>query len=267
MYKEIERYIPYCDISVFAFNDKKVLFAFNEKNIQDGACTLKVFIMLEYYRQKKEGYISGDELIEVTEENIATGAGTIKFLSVGMKVQVNDLVELMVSISDHMAANMLIDFLGIENINSTIRLYGFENTMLKKKYIVPKNKHVGYITAFEYAKFFQMLDNGKLIDKQCCNEMKNILLSQKYKDFLAEPLLNYEQYVDMASKSGKVDGRMGEVITSSCVNDGGICITKKQNYYIAFFSEIHNQMKVTMEDMKELLHKVSKVVFEENEKV
>ncbi len=264
MLKEIEKYNPYCDISVYAFNKNKILFAYNEDKVQDGACTLKVFIMLEYFRQKNEGIIDGKELIEITENNAATGAGTIKFLSYGMKVQVSELVELMVSISDHMAANLLIDFLGIDNINNTIKTYGFEKTLLLKKYIVPKNKRIGELSAYEYARFFKMLDNNELINQQCCDEMKTILLSQKYKDFLAEPIMNYEQYVDMASKSGKVDGRTTENITSSCVNDGGICITEINNYYVAFLSEIHTQSEVSMAEMKELMHKISIYIFEEN---
>lgn len=262
--EEIKKYELYSDISVFAFNKNEVLFAFNEDRVQDGACTLKVFIMLEYYRQKSVGMISGRELIEVTEENAATGAGIVKFLSYGMKIQVSDLVELMVAISDHMAANLLIDFLGIDNINRTMKEYGFEKAKVLKKYIVPHNKHVGEISAYEYARFYKMLDNDEFIDWQCCKEMKAILRSQRYKDFLAEPLIVYDQFVDMASKSGKVDGRTTELITSSCVNDGGICITRSGEYYIAFLSEIHAQSEVSMAEMKMLMHKVSRYVFEEN---
>lgn len=263
---EIRKYSSCCDISVFAMNKKTVLFSFNEDHVQDAACTLKVFIMLEYYRQKNVGIIDGNELIEITEDNAATGAGTIKFLSYGMKVKVSVLVELMVAISDHMAANLLIDYLGIDNINRTIQSYGFEKTILLKKYIVPKNKHVAEISAYEYARFYKMLDNNELINPQCCSEMKAILFSQKYKDFLAEPLLKYKHYVDMASKSGKVDGRTTDIITNSCVNDGGICITKNNDYYIAFLAEIHAKSEVKMSEMKELMHKVSKFVFEENGK-
>lgn len=261
---EISRYSTACDISIYAVNDKKVLFSYHENKIQDGACTLKVFIMLDYVRQMQEGTIKGNELLEVTKKNFATGAGTVKFLSYGMKVRANDLVELMVAISDHMAANILIDFLGIEHINQTIELFGFENTKLLKKYIVPHNSHVGETTAYDYARFFQMLDHNEFYNKDCCNYMRDILLSQKYKDFLAEPLMEYKEYLDMQSKSGKVDGRTFEQPVNSCVNDGGICITKTGNYYIAFLSEIHAQSDVQMTEMKELMHLISKKVFEVN---
>lgn len=254
----------HCDISIYAFDNEKILFSYNENHIQDGACTLKVFIMIEYVRQVIEGKICGSELAEVTEENVAMGAGTIKFLSYGMKVQISDLVELMVSISDHMAANMLIDYLGIDNINRTITEFGFSNTRLLKKYIVPRNKHVAETTAYEYARFYSMLDNNEFFDKKGCSYMKKILRNQKYKDFLAEPLAKYNEYIDMASKSGKVDGRTEQKIANSCVNDGGICITKSNRYYVAFLSEIHHDSCISMFEMKELMHEVSEYIFEEN---
>lgn len=264
IYDEIEKYATSCNISIYAVNKEKELFSYNEKKIQDAACTLKVFIMLDYVRQIQEGAISGYEMLEVTENNSATGAGTVKYLSYGMKVSAADLVELMVAISDHMAANILIDFLGIDHINQTISMFGFKNTKLLKKYLVPRYDHIGETTAFDYAIFFKKLDNNELYNRQCCDYMKGILLSQKYKDFLAEPLLHYDEYVDMQSKSGKVDGRTFEIPVNSCVNDGGICITKNGNYYIAFLSEIYKNSDVNMSDMKELMHKVSRKVFEVN---
>jgi beta-lactamase class A len=260
--KAIEKYITSCNVGICAYEKSSSIFSYNENMIVDAACTLKVFIMLDYVRQIREGTIRGDELLEVTKENTATGAGTIKFLSYGIRVKASDLVELMVAISDHMAANILIDFLGLEHINQTIRMFGFENTRLLKKYIVPKNSHVGEITAHDYARFYCMLDNNEFFEPECCEYMKEILQTQRYKDFLAEPLYEYGDFIDMKSKSGKVDGRTFETPVNSCVNDGGICITKKGNYYIAFLSEIDAHSEVKMSEMKNLMHLVSKQVFE-----
>lgn len=260
----LEKYKNSCNIAIYAINKKDILFSYNEYRMQDAACTLKVFIMLDYVRQLHEGKITGHELLEVTEENVATGAGTVKYLSIGMKMYAMDLVELMVAISDHMAANILIDFLGIEHINQTIEIFGFKNTKLLKKYIVPRYNHIGETTAYDYAQFFKMLDNNEFFNKNYCEYMKKILSTQKYKDFLAEPLFQYEQYIDMQSKSGKIDGRTFENQVNSCLNDGGICITKVGNYYISFLAEIFVKTEVNMSDIKELIHIVSRKIFEVN---
>ena len=75
---KIKEYASSCNIGIYAFNKEKILFSYYENRVQDGACTLKVFIMLDYVRQIQEGKIEGNEMVEVTEDNSATGAGTIR---------------------------------------------------------------------------------------------------------------------------------------------------------------------------------------------
>ncbi len=236
--EKLQNYKKKCNISIYAFNNKGIVFKYNEDRIQDGACVLKVFIMLEYIRQVEEGMITGKELLEVTSNNFATGAGTVKFLSEGMRIAADDLIDLMISISDHMAANILIDFLGMEHINETIEMFDFNHTKLLKKYLVPNEYYIGETTAYEYAMFYKKLDNNEFFSVSCCNYMKEKLAAQKYKDFLAEPLLEKEDFVMLQSKTGKMDGRTFEIPVNSCVNDGGICVTVVGNYYIAFLAEI-----------------------------
>ena len=262
--QEIKKYVPKCKIGICAYDENKEnIFSFDENIIIDAACTLKVFIMLEYMKQINEKRIIGNEYLIVTKENLATGAGVVKFLSYGIRVKANDLVELMISISDHMAANMLIDFLGLNNINETIRDFGFENTKLLKKYLVPHNKYVAKTTAYDYTNFFYMLDKNKFFNEESCKYMKDILFSQKYKDFLAEPLFSNNEYIDMASKSGKVDGRTFEIPVNSVMNDGGIVVTRTGNYYISFLSEFDSTSNVMMLDVKNFMHIVSKNILEE----
>lgn len=262
MQRIFDKYKENCDFSVYAYCQEGVLFSFNEHKIQDGACVLKVFIMLEFFRQVYLGDIHEDDLLEVTEENAATGAGIVKFLSYGMKVSAIDLVELMVSISDHMAANILIDYLGIDRINKTIIDYGFTQTKLLKKYLVPRENHVGETSAYDYARLYEMLDQDLFLDGAYCEKMREILAGQRYKDFLAEPLPFYDEYIDMQSKTGKVDGKTFDVPANSCMNDGGICITTRGKYYVAFLSEIHHDATVELESIKKVMHLTSKEIME-----
>ena len=260
--EKIEKYKNDCNISIFAFNNNGIIFKYNENRVQDGACTLKVFIMLDYVRQIVDGTITGKELLVVKQDDFATGAGTVKFLSEGMKIAADDLVELMISISDHMAANMLIDFLGMGHINETIEMFGFSHTKLLKKYLVPKEYYIGEITAYEYAMFFKMLDNNEFFGDFWCEYMRSKLALQKYKDFLAEPLINKDKFIMLQSKTGKMDGRTFKKKVNSCINDGGICVTTMGNYYIAFLSEIFHDSEMEMEEIKRFMHEISNTIFE-----
>ena len=83
--QEIKKYVPKCKIGICAYDENKEnIFSFDENIIIDAACTLKVFIMLEYMKQINEKRIIGNEYLIVTEENSATGAGVVKFLSYGI---------------------------------------------------------------------------------------------------------------------------------------------------------------------------------------
>lgn len=258
----LTNYSDSCKIGVFAYNGDHELFSYNENTLIDGACTLKVFIMLDYVRQIADGLITGNELVKVSKENYAAGAGTIKYLSEGVKVKASDLVELMVAISDHTAANIMIDFLGLEHINNTISYYGFRNTKLFGKYLVPKAKNVSQTTAYDYAEFFRKLDNNMLVNEYWCGYMKEILKSQRYKNFLAFPLFKYSDqgFIDMQCKTGKVNGNSFEPVGNSVINDGGICITSKGNYYISFLSEIFSGSDISSDEMIELMHMISEKI-------
>ena len=50
-----------------------------------------------------------------------------------LKVILEDLYVLMIILSDNYAINMLIDKLGIDNINKTIKEIGLKNTIINRK--------------------------------------------------------------------------------------------------------------------------------------
>ena len=46
------------------------------------------------------------------------------------------------------------------------------------------------------------------------------------------------------------------------MNDGGICITTRGKYYVAFLSEIHHDAAVELESIKRIMHLTSKEIME-----
>lgn len=259
--KEIEA--SSAKIGICLKNQNKTFFAYNAQESFDTACSIMVYIMLEYFRLKNEGKISGDEVVEYKEENYATGAGSIKFLKYGTKIKVSILVELMIAISDHIAANMLIDFLGLENINKTIQANGFKNTSLDKKFLIPKEKNMGFSTPEDYCNFYKKLDSKQFYSEESCEAMKEILLKQRYKDILAEEIIkeNNEFYIDIACKSGKADGRIYDEKTPSYIADGGIIFTKKGNYYLSVFAELPANENYSLNYLKAKIQNLSKVLY------
>ncbi|MGL6114970.1 MAG: serine hydrolase [Cetobacterium sp.] len=242
---------------------ERTLFQYRAHEDFDTACSVMVHIMVEYFRLKFLGKITGEEEVEYTEENYATGAGTIKFLSYGTKIKICDVVKLMIGISDHIGANLLIDFLGLENINKTILENGFINTKINHKFLIPKLKNMGTSTAEEYSEFYRKLDKKEFYSEEISKEMEEILLMQKYKDILTEKITeeNLKYYIDVACKSGKADGRIYEEETPGYIADGGIIFTEKGNYYISVFGELSSKSDYGLNHLKEKIQELSREIY------
>ena len=241
-----------------------IIYAYNENELFDTACSIMSFIMLEYFSQEAKGKISGKELLTYTEENYASGSGIIKYLTYGRKIRAKDLVELMIATSDHIAANMLIDFLKIENINSTIRNNGFIVTKLYHKFLIPKLKNMGITSPYELSLFYFKLINNKLINNEACNEMIRNLLLQKYKDILTDKIdKNDSCYINAACKSGKADGRIYDNSTDSYIVDAGIIYNNKEHYCISIMGEINYKSCASLNIAKDEMQTMSMIIYEE----
>lgn len=238
------------------FGEQKFYEYRAEENF-DTACSIMAFILLEYANQLFAGKISGKEFLIYTEDNFATGAGTIKFLPFGSRIRMADAVELMAVNSDHIAANLLIDALGLENINTTIQRHGFFDTKLHRKFLIPKVKNMGTSSPKDYAKFLTLMEKNLLLSIEASQFMKSILLKQKYKDILAEKLFALPEFLDVASKSGKADGKIYDEFTDSYIVDGGIVMTTKGAYEIALFAEIKYNSPLSLNKVKAFMQDIS----------
>ena len=242
----------------------KIFFEKDSLSMYDTACSIMVFIMLEYYKQLGSGKFLEDVLIEYTKDNYATGSGSIKYLSFGSKVRIKDLVLLMVAASDHIAANMLIDFLGLDEINKTIQEEGFINTRIHKKFLIPQVKNIATSTPFDLALFYNKLMNNSFFNSVDCKAMIDVLLQQKYKDLLTDTFdKNDGIYIDCASKSGLADGKIYNQSTNSYIVDGGIIYNKKRNYCISLMCDLYHDSKITISEVRTIMHKISKTIYRE----
>ncbi len=250
---------------VSVFDGVSQIYGYNYNKKFDTACSIMVYIMVEYVNQINLGMVNKEEYLIYNEENYATGAGIIKFLPYNSKININDCVELMIAASDHIAANLLIDKLGIDNINKTIISLGFYDTKLYKKFLIPKEKNIGISTPVDYAKFFCLLNNKKIISIEASEFMINILLKQKYKDILTEKIKtsNWASlFIDVASKSGKADGKMYDNTTNSYIVDGGVVYTKSFFYTISLFGDINYNQTISLNMTKSFLQEISRDVYE-----
>ena len=77
------------------------------------------------------------------------------------------------------ATNKIINYLGIDNINNTIKELGFKDTKLYNELDLFKYHKFGKTTPYEYAKLYDMLLDGKIINENVSNNCLEILKKTK----------------------------------------------------------------------------------------
>ena len=77
------------------------------------------------------GLVKPDQMLEIKPEQVTGGSGWLQWRPVGSKLSVRDTADLMITISDNTATNMLIDLLGgKEACNRTFASWGCTNTKI-----------------------------------------------------------------------------------------------------------------------------------------
>ena len=140
------------------------------------------------------------------------------------------------------ATNMVIDYLGLEEINGCIRAMGFAHTVLHNPLHFDRYDKLGTTTPRDYASLFGQLARGTLVSRAASAEMLSIFRSQHYNAMLTAGFPPY--YLDceetgdpeliwVASKSGSMD---------ACRNDGGIVHTPYGEYVIVLMNKNFNDI-------------------------
>ncbi|HLQ39712.1 MAG TPA: serine hydrolase [Tetragenococcus sp.] len=222
----------------------------NEEKVFPSASTIKLTIMIEIFQQVKDGKLSLNKKITLTEEMLTDGDGILKELALGHQFTIREIMTLMIILSDNMATNILIDLLSMEAINQNIADMGLKKTRLQRKMMDLKAAEEGrenQITAREAGEIMQMIYAGKCVDQKASEEMLAILKKQQVSGRLD---LYLPEEVVIAHKTGDLD----------CLeHDAGIVYLPENNYIIVVLT---NEGKSNKEG-REIIGKISKMVYDE----
>ena len=94
------------------------------------ASVIKVAVMVEVFHQAAEGRLRRDETLTLEESSKVGGSGVLLRLHGGLQLTINDLLDLMMTVSDNTATNMLIGKVGTPNVDARLESYGLKRTKL-----------------------------------------------------------------------------------------------------------------------------------------
>jgi len=106
--------------------------------------TIKVPLLIELYHQATTGRLNLASRVAVRAADRTGGDGLLQHLGDGTsEISLGDLAVFMITVSDNTATNLLIDRVGMDQVNATLRELGVPQVKMQRKMIRPKDSAVG----------------------------------------------------------------------------------------------------------------------------
>lgn len=229
---ELKSYDGKMGIYLNDFHGNVITMGQDEK--YETASTIKTFILACLYDEVEKGNKSLEDLVEYKAEHVVDGSGVLAALEPGAVLRVKDAAVFMIIVSDNIATNMMIDYLGLDTINRCIKKLGCKDTILYNPIHFDRYRQLGTSTPKDYGSVFTRLVKGELISENADRAMLEILKKQHYNSMITKDFPPVymdsdntdEILISVASKSGSMD---------ACRNDGGIVFTPYGPYVIVMF--------------------------------
>ena len=225
-------------------------FSINGDKRVPSASMIKLLILLKALDECDKGKINLEDTINLDDHDKVDGSGILKELSNNHKFSIRELLTLMIIVSDNTATNILIDLLGMEEINKIGNDLGLEKTSLERKMMDSNAREKGldnFTSSNEILKLLKMIYDKDFVSEDFSDLALDILLRQKERQRLKRYL---PEDLKIASKSGDLD---------NLENDGGIFFTENKNYILVV---LVNQAKSNVL-AKEIIGEISLKIYKE----
>jgi beta-lactamase class A len=188
------------------------------------ASSIKIAILAELYRQAQQDKLKLNDLYTLRQNDIVGGSGIAEALTPGMtRLTIRDVAALMISVSDNSATNIIIDSMGMENVNALLDSLGLTHTRLRRKMMDLKAASEGrenIATPREMVTLLEDLYRGKVLDKQYTEDFFKLLSIHK-ESYIPREL---PEDLRVANKPGELEGVR---------NDSGIVFVGNRPYVIS----------------------------------
>lgn len=118
------------NVSVFIETEEGIIKN-NESKVMSSASIIKIPILVEAIRQAENGDLIWGGEVTVTVEDQVAGSGTLKDKQAPFTTDIATLANLMITVSDNTATNMLMERIGFDHVNWMCAEMGCEDTVLQ----------------------------------------------------------------------------------------------------------------------------------------
>jgi beta-lactamase class A len=169
-------------VAVLDLTDGRTLL-WNADDVFAQASSIKIAVLAELYRQAQEGKLKLTDLYTVRKEDDVPDSAIFNGLTYGVtQITLRDLATMMVAVSDNSATNVLIDKVGMQNVNAMLAAQGLTQTKLQRKMMDTKAAQEGrenVSTPREMMTLLARIYQGKLLNPEMTKEFFHMLATLK----------------------------------------------------------------------------------------
>ena len=198
-------------------------FLLHADDVFPQASSIKIAVLAELYRQAQQGRLRLADSYTVQASDLVPDSDIMGGLTPGVtRITNRDLATMMVAVSDNSATNVLIDRVGMENVNALMDSLGLSHTRLRRKMMDVKAAGEGrenISTPREMMTLLEAIYQGKVLNKEMTDDFLKMLSTHK-ESFIPRDL---PDDVRIANKPGELE---------AVRNDSGIILIKNRPYIL-----------------------------------
>jgi len=165
--------------------------------VYHAASTMKVAVMIELFRQESLKELSLSETLEIKNEfksvvdgspyamSMGDDSDVVVYQNVGKTMTLEDLNRQMITVSSNFATNLLIDRLGVKNVQATVESMGAYGMKVRRGVEDQKAFDLGIINETSARGLLVLLNaiaRGTAVSKSASERMVEVLAGQKFND-------------------------------------------------------------------------------------
>jgi beta-lactamase class A len=219
-----------------------------ENEVFAQASSIKIAVLAELYLQAQQGKLKLADLYTVQSSDLVADSDIMGGLTPGVtRVTLRDLATMMVAVSDNSATNVLIDRIGMENVNAMLDSMGLAHTRLRRKMMdleAARQGRENISTPREMMILLESIYRGKLLNKEPTADFFKVLSTNK-DSWIPRDL---PAGLKIANKPGALEGVR---------NDSGIVFVEGRPYVICVMTAFLENER----DGEEAISKVSQAAW------
>ena len=158
-------------------------FFLHENEVFAQASSIKIAVLASPYLQAQQGKLKLTDLYTVQASDLVPDSDIMGGLTPGVtRVTLRDLATVMVAVSDNSATNVLIDRVGMANVNAMLDALGLAHTRLRRKMMdldAAKQGRENISTPREMTMLLDAIYHVKVLNKESTSDFFKMLSTNK----------------------------------------------------------------------------------------